>query len=156
MAKGAPVDALLGLNTEGEAVLEAEYRHLAMPGAFGLGIHRSNLFGVLYDAVQAAGIAVATGHEVAGTALEGEARRLVFADGSAITALRSGDRCGGPWFSPCSQTCRWLPYGALWATIDWPASGPFQPRLLEQRYARAQQMVGLLPVGEGRAAFFGR
>ena len=154
VAKGAPVDALLGLNTEGEAVLEAEYRHLAMPGAFGLGIHRSNLFGVLYDAVQAADIVVATGHEVAGTVLDGEKRCLAFADGAqsprhdlVIDAAGLGSRL-------VPKPAEWLPYGALWATIDWPASGPFQSRLLEQRYARAQQMVGLLPVGEGRAAFF--
>jgi salicylate hydroxylase len=46
-----------------------------------------------------------------------------------------------------------LPYGALWATVDWPGE-PFVPRLLEQRYARAEQMVGLLPTGRGKAAFF--
>lgn len=154
VANGAPVDALLGLNTEGEAVLEAEYRHLAIPGAFGLGIHRASLFGVLYDAVQAAGIAIATGHEVEGSPITGEGRRLAFADGTqspphdlVIDAAGLGSRLV-PKFD------KWLPYGALWATIDWPASGPFQRRLLEQRYARAEQMVGLLPLAEGRAAFF--
>ncbi len=154
VASGAPVDALLGRNTEGEPVLEAEYRHLAIPAAFGLGIHRASLFGVLYQAVQTAAIAIATGHEVEASVLEGDKRRLAFADGSqssphdlVIDAAGLGSRLV-PGFAD------WLPYGALWATIDWPASGPFQPRLLEQRYARAQQMVGLLPLAEGRAAFF--
>ena len=47
-----------------------------------------------------------------------------------------------------------LPFGALWATVDWPSGGSFNARLLEQRYRRADRMVGLLPVGEGKAAFF--
>ncbi|WP_338243797.1 FAD-dependent oxidoreductase [Aurantiacibacter hainanensis] len=154
VAKGAPVDALLGLNTEGEPVLEAEYRHLAIPGAFGLGIHRADLFGVLYEAVQAAGIAIATGHEVVDSLLEGEKRRLVFRDGEhspshdlVIDAAGLGSRL-------VPKPAAYLPFGALWATIAWPGSGPFRPGCLEQRYASARQMVGLLPVGEGRAAFF--
>ncbi len=151
---GAPIDALLGLNTEGERVLEAEYRHLAMPGAFGLGIHRASLFGILYEAVGSAKIAVATGHDVEASRPEGEKRRLAFADGTTspphdlvIDAAGLGSRL-------VPKPPQYLPYGALWATIDWPAKGPFRPRLLEQRYARAEQMVGLLSVGEGRAAFF--
>lgn len=151
---GAPVDALLGLNTDGEPVLEAEYRHLAMPGAFGLGIHRARLFGILYEAVVAAGIAIATGQEVEGTALEGDRRCLSLADDTTspphdlvIDAAGLGSRL-------VPEPPTYLPYGALWATIDWPATGPFRPRLLEQRYARAEQMVGLLSVGEARAAFF--
>ncbi len=154
VANGAPVDALLGLNTEGEPVLEAEYRHLAIPGAFGLGIHRASLFGVLYRAVQAAGIAIATGHEVAGSAAEGDKRRLDFADGTRSPAHDLVIDAAGLGSRLVPKFDHWLPYGALWATIDWPANGPFQRRLLEQRYARAEQMVGLLPLAEGRAAFF--
>lgn len=154
VARGARVDALLGLNTEGEAVLEADYRHLAMPGAFGLGIHRSSLFDVLFSAVRAAGIAIVTEHEVAKSTPAGGKRHLVFVDAPrsppydlVIDAAGLGSRL-------VPKPAEWLPYGALWATIDWPTDGPFQPRMLEQRYARAQQMVGLLPVGADRAAFF--
>ncbi|MGB3798143.1 MAG: NAD(P)/FAD-dependent oxidoreductase [Alteraurantiacibacter sp.] len=154
VSKGARVDALLGLNTEGEAVLEAEYRHLQLPGAFGLGIHRSSLFAMLYAAVQEAGIAIATGHEVEATTLLGDLRRLSFADGTnspphdlVIDAAGLGSRL-------VAMAARWLPFGALWATVDWPVGAGFQSHLLEQRYACARQMVGLLPVGGGKAAFF--
>lgn len=154
VAAGAPIDALLGLNTEGEAVLEASYADLAMPGAFGLGIHRASLFGALYAAVQAEGVAIRTGHVVEGSLVTGGKRRLVFEGGRqspphdlVIDAAGLGSRLvPGP---PAV-----LPFGALWATIDWPAEGGFNRRLLEQRYARAAQMVGLLPLGEGKAAFF--
>ncbi len=154
VARGAPVDALLGRNIEGVAVLEAEYRHLAIPGAFGLGIHRSSLFDKLFSALQTAGIPIETGHDVAETVLSRGKRHLVFVDAAqsppydlVIDAAGLGSRL-------VPKPAEWLPYGALWATIDWPTDGPFRPRMLEQRYARAQQMVGLLPVGAGRAAFF--
>jgi 2-polyprenyl-6-methoxyphenol hydroxylase-like FAD-dependent oxidoreductase len=52
-----------------------------------------------------------------------------------------------------------LRYGALWASLPWPATG-FDRRALEQRYERASTMVGVLPIGRRRegaaeeAAFF--
>lgn len=155
VAKGAPIDALLGINTEGEPVLEAEYRHLAMPGAFGLGIHRADLFGVLYEAAQTEGIEIATGREVkGGTTLEEDARYLAFVDGSRSPPCDLVIDAAGLGSPLVPHHTAMLPFGALWATIEWPASGPFRPRLLEQRYAQARQMVGLLPVGNGHAAFF--
>ncbi len=154
MAAGAPVDALLGLNTEGEPVLEASYADLAMPQAFGLGIHRANLFGALYAAVQAEGIAIHTGHAVEGSSLEGEARMLAFSHGSQSPPHDLVIDAAGLGSTLVPKAAEWLPFGALWATVQWPDAGPFDRRLLEQRYARAEQMVGLLPLGEGKAAFF--
>ncbi|MEL1250869.1 FAD-dependent oxidoreductase [Aurantiacibacter gilvus] len=154
VAAGAQVDALLGLNTEGERVLEASYADLSMPQAFGLGIHRASLFGALYDAVQAEGIAIHTGHAAAGSDLHGEGRRIVFADGSQSPVYDLVIDAAGLGSTLVPKPAEWLPFGALWATIDWPAGGPFDRRLLEQRYARAEQMAGLLPLGEGKAAFF--
>ena len=43
-----------------------------------------------------------------------------------------------------------LGYGALWATVPWPESGPFDANELEQRYERASRMAGVLPVGTAR------
>ena len=40
-----------------------------------------------------------------------------------------------------------LPYGALWATLPWPANGPFDVTALEQRYCAARQMTGVMPSG---------
>jgi salicylate hydroxylase len=45
---------------------------------------------------------------------------------------------------------RELGYGALWATVPWPESGPFHAHELEQRYRRASHMAGVLPVGTAR------
>jgi salicylate hydroxylase len=88
--------------------------------------------------------------------------RLVLADGSesarfdlVIDAL--GMR------SPLSmQPAQNLPYGALWASLDWPKDKqcPFDRHALEQRYEAARKMVGVLPIGrlprasEDKCAFF--
>ncbi|WP_063359786.1 FAD-dependent oxidoreductase [Aurantiacibacter luteus] len=153
VGKGAPVAALLGRNTEGEAVLEAAYADLPLPQAFGLGIHRASLFGLLFDAALGAGAELVTAHEIKGSDWDSAGRTLAFADGSksrphdlVIDALGLA--------SPLVPAADgWLPFGALWATVDWPGA-PFDPALLEQRYERASRMVGVLPVSAGRAAFF--
>jgi 2-polyprenyl-6-methoxyphenol hydroxylase-like FAD-dependent oxidoreductase len=44
----------------------------------------------------------------------------------------------------------WLPYGALWTTLEWPGEGPFRADRLEQRYERARKMAGVLPTGVRR------
>jgi salicylate hydroxylase len=38
-----------------------------------------------------------------------------------------------------------LPFGALWASLDW--AGPFDSSALEQRYEAARKMAGVLPIG---------
>ncbi|WP_271078391.1 FAD-dependent oxidoreductase [Aurantiacibacter sp. MUD61] len=154
LTRGAPVDGLWGLNTEGEPVLEAAYADLPYPDAVGIGIHRASLFATLFDAVRAEGIAIETGRQVTGTSVDTDGRTLSFADGSAskkFDLVIDSLGIGSPLVPPAEAS---LPFGALWATVDWPGTGPFNPRLLEQRYRRADQMVGLLPIGEGKAAFF--
>jgi 2-polyprenyl-6-methoxyphenol hydroxylase-like FAD-dependent oxidoreductase len=51
-------------------------------------------------------------------------------------------------------TGRELPYGALWASLEWPQNSAFSETMLEQRYRRASTMAGVLPIGRGQAAFF--
>ncbi len=48
--------------------------------------------------------------------------------------------------SPLSEPPRQnLPFGALWASLDFV--GDFDPHALEQRYEAARKMVGVLPIG---------
>ncbi|VVT11750.1 FAD-dependent oxidoreductase [Erythrobacter sp. EC-HK427] len=152
--RGAPVDGLLGLNTEGEPVLEAAYADLGVPGMVGLGIHRASLFGVLYEAVLASGITVQTGCEVTGLQLRGVQSRLTFAQGEPSPPHDLLVDSLGVRSTLVPPLKAELPFGALWASVDWPEDAGFNQRLLEQRYERANRMVGLLPLGEGKAAFF--
>tara|TARA_A100001391_G_scaffold205109_1_gene203534 strand:- start:11588 stop:12835 length:1248 start_codon:yes stop_codon:yes gene_type:complete len=153
-AKGAPVSGLLGLNREGEPVLEAAYADLPRAGVFGLGIHRADLFGTLYEAVQSAHIPIETGfavsqfaEEVGGAVLTDEQGRRSVSHDLIVDALG----LHSPLVPPADGL---LPFGALWANVDLPSDETFRHDLLEQRYERAARMVGVLPTGQGRAAFF--
>lgn len=151
-ACSAPIDRIHGCGASGETVLDARYADLGVPGACGLGIHRASLFGALHDAALAAGIAVRTGHEVAASELVGGGRRLLFAtaDPSTVHDLVI-DALGVA--SPLAEPGDgWLPFGALWTTLAWPADGPFDRGRLEQRYERASRMAGVLPIGPRRGS----
>ncbi|MBI1361971.1 MAG: FAD-dependent monooxygenase [Alphaproteobacteria bacterium] len=156
-ALGAPIERLFGkAQPSGRVVLDVRYRGLGRGGRSGLAVHRGALFDVLYRAAIAAGAEIAPGREVAG-ASDG---RFAFADGKTsakfdlvIDAL--GMR------SVLSRAPRTpLPYGALWASLDWPDGDAFDGKALEQRYERARKMVGVLPIGRlpkgvrNQAAFF--
>jgi 2-polyprenyl-6-methoxyphenol hydroxylase-like FAD-dependent oxidoreductase len=154
-ASASPVDRLLGkAEPSGRTVLDVRYEWLRRPGARGYGVHRAALFDILHRAVLAQGIAIDTGRTVSGSG----AGRLLFADGERsarhdilVDALGSASPLAG-------EPARPLPYGALWASLDWIAG--FDESALEQRYRAASVMTGVLPIGlapgggRRQAAFF--
>lgn len=145
-AHGRSITRMSGRNPHGRLVLEVGYNPLG-PGAAALAVHRSALFGVLFDAAVGEGVEIETGFEVNG------------ADGSANLASSTGRRLG-PFDlvvdatgarSPLAAACGWTPrrelgFGALWATVPWPGA-PFDAERLEQRYRSASVMAGVLPIG---------
>ena len=157
LAVGRRIERLYGRAGD-RTVLDVRYG--ALHGdRFGLGIHRAALFEILFAAVTAAGIPVETGRDVVGSSRISEGRRLDFADGSSVgpfDLVVDALGCRTPLASKCG---RLLPYGALWASLDWPADG-FDPAALEQRYRAASVMAGVLPIGttpgckRPQAAFF--
>jgi len=158
VARGARISRLYGKNAEGSVVLDARYADFATEGVFGLGIHRASLFDTLYAAVGAAGIPVHTGREIVGSEAYGNGRRLCFKDGEASAAYDLVVDALGVASTLAKSSGGWLPYGALWTTLRWPAGGGFRIDWLEQRYERAHRMIGVLPTGtrDGHAelAFF--
>ena len=156
--EGAKIDRLFG-TAGSRVVLDVHYRALGRSELFGIGIHRSSLFDVLFDAAEAAGIPIRTGATITGSKLEGAGRKLLFAKGPpsepfdlVVDAL--GTRT--PLAEPSGKD---LAYGALWTTLDWPDAAGFDAAALQQRYRRSSVMVGVLPIGAGRnanakAAFF--
>ncbi|WP_174291983.1 FAD-dependent oxidoreductase [Sphingomonas bacterium] len=156
--RSARIERLFG-QAGGRTVLDVRYAALAGEGV-GLGTHRAALFDILYQAVRAAAVPIETGRTVTTSDAEGASRRLRFADGSSdgpfdlvVDALGTRSPLAPP-------TGRPLAYGALWASLDWPADGSFSGAALEQRYRRASVMAGVLPLGRPRqdrpaqAAFF--
>lgn len=156
---GARIDRLYGKAVPSQrVVLDVRYSALARP-EYGVGIHRGMLFRLLFDAVKQEKIAIETGRQIVSAEIASRGRRILsFAGGVeagpfdlVVDALGTGSCLAGGSADP-------LAYGALWTTLDW-ASG-FDGHALEQRYRRAEKMVGVLPIGrmpEGpspKAAFF--
>jgi len=162
---GVPIRRLLGITVpSGRTALDVRYGSIA-PDAHALGIHRAALFGTLFEAVKATSADIETRFEVAGIDPAANGRPVVVgASGRrlgpfdlAIDALGSRSVIAEGLFGP--RLHRPLAWGALWATVPWPATG-FDGDTLEQRYVRARRMIGVLPTGrrgpEGapEAAFF--
>ncbi|BAF89557.1 putative FAD-dependent monooxygenase [Azorhizobium caulinodans ORS 571] len=148
-AAGAPIERLFGLSEpSGRAVLDVRYDALGADAPRGIGIHRAALFHTLHEAVRAEGIPVFTGRPISSSTHTADGRRhVVFADGThsapvdlVVDALGTSSPLAPP-------TGRPLPYGALWATLDWVDDAGFDAEALEQRYERASRMVGVLPIG---------
>ncbi len=150
VAHGAGIERILGLNAHVETVLDARYADLGWPMGCGFGIHRASLFGVLHDAVEAAGIELRTGHEVVGAELVPDGRRLLIAGGAASPTHDLVVDALGVASPLLPRSNIWLPFGALWTTLEWPDDGPFERSRLEQRYERARKMAGVLPTGRRR------
>lgn len=160
LARGARVDGLLGVEEAGKIGLNAPYKALGVPEAFGIGIHRTSLFRMLYDAAKAARIAIETGHAVTGSTVDAVGRRLTFAGRQPSPAFDLVVDASG-WQTVFDDGPKGvLEFGALWASLPVEAGDPFAGNLLEQRYRRAAQMVGVMPIGtrkdasQAEAAFF--
>lgn len=146
-ALGAPILRLSGKSEpSGRVVLDVRYRALGELAPAGLGVHRGALFRALFEAARAAGAEIEAGREVVGA----EEGALLFADGRrsarfdlVIDALGVRSPLSGP---PAQN----LPYGALWASLDWVPG--FSLHALEQRYQAASKMAGVLPIGRLDAA----
>lgn len=143
-AMGQPITWMLGHEAGGREVLNVRYP----ASAPGLALHRSALFGALWDQCLARGVAIVTSATVMGAPLGGGRRTVVLKD----------DRHFGPCdlvvdTSGASSTLspirsRALPFGAIWGTVPWPAGTGFAPDQLRQRYVAARNMVGVLPLGQ--------
>ena len=144
--RGTPIATMFGDEVaQGRVVLSVSYGKSA--NRQGLGIHRSALFGALFDAARAEGARVVPESRVTGR----DGLHLL------INAKRSGpfdlivDALGaGSTLSPLIS--RPLPYGAVWATVPWPSDTSFPENRLTQRYRGANRMLGVLPVGTMRDA----
>jgi len=160
LARGARIDALMGLEENGKQVLDAPYSKLGVPGAFGIGIHRASLFGILFEAAQARGIGIEKGHTVTGSEIGAKGRNLTFGSRNATQPFDIVVDASGRQTVFDTAPEGLLEFGALWASLPLEPEDPFARNLLEQRYRRAAQMVGVLPIGTRKgqtspeAAFF--
>jgi 2-polyprenyl-6-methoxyphenol hydroxylase-like FAD-dependent oxidoreductase len=127
-------------------VLDVSYGPSGGPD-FGLGIHRASLFDALLQTCIAKKVQITNAHIITGSTISGQKRKLSFADGRISDAYdliidASGAR------SPLSPLrSKTLPFGAIWGTVDWPKETELRYDQLQQRYRRASNMIGILPIG---------
>lgn len=149
LALGTRVDRLFGDTPTGRTVLDMSYRRFH-PEAYGLGLQRGALMGLLWKRVRELGIPWQCGTAVEGFAQDaggvtlrlagGATARhaaLILANGS-FSRLREGVKV--------RQSGRLFPWGAVWTVL--PAPAGFPQIELRQRFRSASQMLGLMPVGK--------
>lgn len=143
LAMGNKVRHMLGHEADnGRPVLDVRY-DLTDPDRFGLAIHRAALFEALLAQTEESGATLTPNAKV----MARDGQNLTCADGTRFGPFDLiVDATGAR--SPLSPLkSRALPYGAVWATVDWPETSlPIDQ--LRQRYRRADRMVGVLPIGQ--------
>ena len=148
-ACGARVDRLLGATPRGRNVMDLRYADLA-PGWHGIGIHRGALSDTLWSAVQAAGITLRLGAAVdmveqrdGHVRIRQHAAAIFERFDLAVVADGTFSQLRAQIAIPHEITV--YPWGAWWTILRDPDLR-FQGAL-RQRYRRAAQMLGVMPVG---------
>jgi 2-polyprenyl-6-methoxyphenol hydroxylase-like FAD-dependent oxidoreductase len=144
---GARIEKLYGENERGRTIMDMRYADLD-PRWHGLGMQRGALFDVLRNAdarakevqtgVQVESVDAERGVYVSADGREHGPFDLIIVANGAHSRLRSllGDAV---------RRDRLYPWGAIWCLAD-DVDGRFRHDL-EQRYRRAREMCGILPVG---------
>ena len=146
-ALGAPIARMQGHLASGRSVLDVSYR----ASAPGLAMHRSALFSLLWQAAQAAGVAVRTASEIHTAPLVHGRRTLCLSGGQNVDDVDLVVDASGAGSRLSPLQARPLGFGAIWGTVPWPAHTGLPPNELRQRYRAASRMVGVLPVGRMHA-----
>lgn len=149
LALGTRVDRLFGDTPTGRTVLDMSYRRFH-PEAYGLGLQRGALMGLLWRRVRELGIPWQCGAAVEGFEQGGGGVTLRLAGGAtarhAALILANGSFSRLREGMKVRQSGRLFPWGAVWTVL--PAPAGFPQIELRQRFRSASQMLGLMPVGK--------
>lgn len=161
LATGARIEALDG-HANGKHIMDVRYSAL-VPDAYGLGVHRGNLFNALYAEALAAGAELHCNCDVADIRQRDDKAEIFLNDGTELggfdaAIIANGTRSALREKLSIPQACTEYPWGALWAICRVPDAA--LPPVLQQRYDKASVMIGILPTGldpvakENCASFF--
>ena len=155
---GARIDGLLGLNHRKHVILDLAYADLH-EAAYGLGIHRGALFGLLHERLKHSTARLVTGVEIAD--IEHDGRRATMVDKAGgrhgpfdLVVVADGAHSRLRERLMPQARAPLYPWGCIWATV--PDEGKFAtaPGMLQQRLRGTTTMMGLLPVGQDQVTLF--
>ena len=147
LEKGAKGFSMIGQEAKtGRTVLDVSYGKKG-GNSFGLGIHRASLFASLLDIATKEGIEITAQHYVVSSHINENGRFLTFKNGASSGPYDLVIDTSGVSSQLSPLRAKPLPYGALWATVDWPDQTSLSYDCLQQKYRRASNMIGILPIG---------
>lgn len=148
---GAKIHNLFGEDVNGSTIFDISYKSLN-DHVFGLGIHRGALFFLLYDEVLRLGVPIVTGCEIVDSEMTAHGRYIIDAKGQKYGAFDLVvDACGMR--SPLRASHgeikydRPYSYGAIWGVLE-DEGQKFCSDFLQQKYAGAGVMIGMLSIGK--------
>jgi len=147
IAKGACGYQMLGLESDsGRKVLDVSYGKLD-GDSFGLGIHRASLFDALMRKAQEHQVKISQGSKILSSSIDKGLRYLQLEDNQEVGPYDLVIDASGVSSNLSPLKAKELPFGAIWGTVDWPEKTSLQYNQLEQRYRKASNMIGVLPIG---------
>lgn len=136
LKNGEKIFDLFGTNHKGKKVFHTSYVDYEKDG-FGIGIHRSELFNLLYKkALTKDNIKIVLNSEIQNIEVLKSQYDLVIIANGTNSELRKN--------LPIKQKCHAYPYGCIWTTIEHESGAPNQ---LQQYVKYSQEMFGILPSG---------
>ncbi|EDY17337.1 monooxygenase FAD-binding [Chthoniobacter flavus Ellin428] len=153
--RSARIERLEAFTETGRQLTDLRYGRLAR-GMCAYGVQRGVLFSVLHEAAAAAGVTITLAAEIAGvveTETDVRVRDVAGREFGPFDLIVGSDGSRSwlrTWLNPSANGRREYIHGALWGSgrLDSPHDA------LHQVARSARQLLGLLPIGEGRVAFF--
>jgi len=153
-AQAEPIDELHAVTHRGKTLIRLPYDEIE-PGCRAYGVHRGDLFSVLYAQVVAAGVRIHLGHEICSYHVVDNQAFLRDSQGRThgpFDFLLAADGSKSMLRGECRLT-KWVheyAHGALWVIGRCEAA----QRKLHQVTVGTRRLFGLLPMGQGRCSLF--
>lgn len=151
---GAKIFTMYGIDScSRKAVLHVDYGPIDA-AVFGLGIHRADLFDVLFKAVQKTSVNLRSNQAIQSSHVKTGQRFITNINGEVFGPYDLVIDTSGAHSKLSSIKTKPLKFGALWGTVNWPDNTPLANNQLSQCYQNANKMMGILPLGrpEDKAA----
>jgi len=147
ITNGAKIFKMHGIDSQsGKSVLDVDYG--PVDGAiFGLGIHRADLFDILFAAMKEVPVKLISNQIISDSFVKSKQRFITNIKGDIFGPYDLIIDSSGARSKLSPITAKPLEFGALWGTVNWPKDTSLADSQLNQCYQNAHKMMGVLPLG---------